>query len=44
MENLGRLPSIGEAISWNYLTIRVIKVIKQRVMEVQVTMERAWDK
>jgi CBS domain containing-hemolysin-like protein len=44
MENLGRLPSTGEILTWHYLTIRVIKVIKQRVMEVQVTAEKTWDK
>ncbi|MCL1955528.1 MAG: hemolysin family protein [Spirochaetes bacterium] len=37
MENLGRLPVPGEVLSWHYLTITVLKVIKHRVMEVKVT-------
>jgi CBS domain containing-hemolysin-like protein len=39
MENLGRLPQAGEILTWNYLTIRVIKVEKQRVTEVNVTVD-----
>jgi len=38
MENLGRLPQINEILTWQNLTIKVIKVIKQRVMEVNVTV------
>jgi len=38
METLGRLPHVNEILTWNYLTIRVLKVIKQRVMEVKVTL------
>jgi len=38
MENLGRLPQINEILTWRYLTIKVLKVIKQRVMEVKVTV------
>ena len=40
MENLGRLPRSGEKLTWHYLTIKVLKVIKQRVMEVSVTVEK----
>ena len=39
MENLGRLPKPGETLSWHHLTIKVLKVIKQRVVEVKVTVE-----
>jgi len=39
MENLGRLPFTGEVLSWQYLTITVLKVIKHRVMEVRVTAD-----
>jgi len=38
MENLGRLPQNNEILTWQNLTIKVIKVIKQRVMEVNVTV------
>jgi len=38
MEKLGRLPQINEILTWRYLTITVLKVIKQRVMEVKVTI------
>ena len=38
MENLGRLPQINEILTWGHLTIKVLKVIKQRVMEVKVTV------
>ena len=40
METLGRLPGINEVLSWNGLTINVIKVIKQRVMEVNITVNK----
>jgi len=36
MENLGRLPHHGEKLIWNNLQVKVLKVIKQRVMEVKV--------
>jgi CBS domain containing-hemolysin-like protein len=39
VESLGRLPQINEILMWRNLTITVIKVIKQRVMEVKVTVE-----
>jgi len=38
METLGRLPKHHEELSWENLTIKVLKVIKQRVMEVNVTV------
>jgi len=38
MEKLGRLPQINEILTWRHLTINVLKVIKQRVMEVKVTI------
>ncbi|MCL2181466.1 MAG: hemolysin family protein, partial [Treponema sp.] len=38
MENLGRLPHAGEMLTWKNLTINVFKVIKQRVMEVKITV------
>jgi len=38
METLGRLPQINEILTWRHLTINVLKVIKQRVMEVKVTV------
>jgi len=36
LEKLGRLPQINEILTWRHLTIKVLKVIKQRVMEVKV--------
>ena len=36
METLGRLPRSGESLCWKNLTIKVLRVIKQRVMEVKV--------
>lgn len=38
MENLGRLPRAGEMLTWQDLTIKVLRVIKQRIMEVKVTL------
>ncbi|MCL2800649.1 MAG: hemolysin family protein [Treponema sp.] len=40
METLGRIPHVNEILTWNYLTIKVIKVIKQRVMEVKITVNK----
>jgi CBS domain containing-hemolysin-like protein len=37
MENTGRLPHIGEKLTWSHLTIKVSRVSKQRIMEVRVT-------
>jgi Mg2+/Co2+ transporter CorC len=39
MENLGRLPRAGEILTWNHLTIKVTRVVKQRIMEVNVTVD-----
>jgi len=39
METLGRLPRAGEEISWHYLKIVVLKIIRQRVTEVRVTVD-----
>ena len=39
METLGRLPRSGETISWHYLKIVVLRIIKQRVTEVRVTVD-----
>jgi CBS domain containing-hemolysin-like protein len=39
IENLGRLPHTGEKLIWNYLTFKVLRVIKQRIMEVNVTVD-----
>jgi len=38
METLGRLPRVGETLNWNSLTIKVLRVVKQRVIEVRVTV------
>ncbi|MCL2214902.1 MAG: hemolysin family protein [Treponema sp.] len=38
VESLGRLPQSNEILVWNHLTIEVLKVIKQRVLEVKVTL------
>jgi len=38
MENLGRLPQVNEILTWQNLTITVLKVIKQRVMEVKISI------
>ncbi len=38
MESLGRLPRVGEKLTWRYLTIQVTKVLRQRVMEVIVSI------
>jgi CBS domain containing-hemolysin-like protein len=34
MENLGRLPRIGEKLEWNYLIITVSRVLRHRVIEI----------
>ena len=41
MENLGRLPHSGETLNWEYLTIKVLKVVRQRVMEVKVSFNNS---
>jgi CBS domain containing-hemolysin-like protein len=40
METLGRLPKTDEVLTWQDLTIKVLKVLKQRVMEVKVDINR----
>ncbi|MCL2244007.1 MAG: hemolysin family protein [Treponema sp.] len=42
METLGRLPRAGEKLKWHYLTVRVTKVSRQRVMEVKVIVSSAF--
>ena len=44
MENLGRLPHVNETLTWQYLTIRVLKVIKHRVTEVKITLASVEEK
>jgi CBS domain containing-hemolysin-like protein len=44
MENLGRLPSVGEKLTWRNLTIQVSKVLRHRVMEVNVRVDTADDR
>ena len=41
METLGRLPDAGEKLTWHFLTISVIKVLRYRVMEVRVILDKA---
>jgi len=36
MEKLGRLPRVGEKLTWYFLTISVLKIYRHRVMEVRV--------
>jgi len=36
MEKLGRLPKLGEKLAWRHLTIIVTRVLRHRVMEVNV--------
>jgi CBS domain containing-hemolysin-like protein len=40
MENLGRLPRFGEKLTWRYLTINVTRVLRHRVMEVKVLINK----
>jgi CBS domain containing-hemolysin-like protein len=44
METLGRLPRAGEMLTWQSFTIRVLKIVKQRIMEVKVTLNSNTDK
>jgi CBS domain containing-hemolysin-like protein len=39
METLGRLPRAGEKLEWRFLKIRVSRVLRQRVMEVWVSVD-----
>ena len=38
MENLGRLPRSGEILDWNHLSIKVLRVVKQRVIDAKITL------
>jgi len=40
METLGRLPRVREKLTWNYLTITVLRVLRYRVMEVRVSIDK----
>ena len=44
MENMGRLPAAGETLVWDNLTIMALRVVKQRIMEVKITVEESWAK
>jgi len=39
METLGRVPSSGEILTWNNLSIKVLSIAKQRVMEVRIKIK-----
>jgi len=38
METLGRLPHLKETLTWENLTLEVLKVVKQRVIEVKISI------
>ena len=38
MENTGRLPETGEILNWNNLSIKVLEIVNQRIMEVNITV------
>jgi len=40
MEKLGRLPRAGEILTWRHLTIIVTRVLRHRVMEVNVSAKK----
>jgi CBS domain containing-hemolysin-like protein len=40
METLGRLPHVRERLTWNILTITVLRVLRHRVMEVKVNVNK----
>jgi CBS domain containing-hemolysin-like protein len=40
MENLGRLPRTGETLTWHFLTIKVSRVLHNRVMEVKINLDK----
>jgi CBS domain containing-hemolysin-like protein len=44
METLGRLPRTEEILTWQNLTIRVLRVVKQRVMEIKVIVDSNTEK
>ena len=39
MEKLGRMPRVGEKLTWRFLTISVLRVLRHRVMEVRVSVD-----
>jgi CBS domain containing-hemolysin-like protein len=39
MESLGRMPCVGEKLTWRYLTISTLRVLRHRVMEVRVSVD-----
>jgi len=38
MEKLGRLPHVGEGSQWNNLCIKASKIVRQRIMEIIITV------
>ena len=40
METLGRLPHVRERLTWSILTITVLRVLRHRVMEVKVNVNK----
>ena len=40
-EKLGRLPHIGEGAVWNNLSIKALKIIRHRIMEVVINVNKA---
>jgi len=40
MERLGRLPRMGEKLTWRHLTITVTRILRHRVMEVKVSAQK----
>jgi len=40
MEKLGRLPRMGEKLTWRHLTITVTRILRHRVMEVKVSAQK----
>ena len=40
MEKLGRLPRVGEKLTWRHLTIIVTRVLRHRVMEANVSAQK----
>jgi CBS domain containing-hemolysin-like protein len=40
MENLGRLPHTGETLNWRFLSIKASKVLRNRVMEVNICLDK----
>jgi CBS domain containing-hemolysin-like protein len=41
MENLGRLPRAGERQEWQFLSVRVSRVLRQRVTELRVSVDKS---